>query len=154
MIDCIPQRIWSWEFALEGKGRSAILSFSRGREKGKATVDGVPMVVVKEGVLQGLWSLKSNDKDVAVAQKSTPLRRTFQVSTSIGAVVLRPPSVLSRRFIVEQDGEILATITPDHPLTRRAKIDVTSSRLDFPTVCFLFWLVALTWRRRRYRAGS
>ena len=84
---------------------------------------------------------------MASAQKSTAFTRTFDVQDRSGALLLRAESAFGRSFRVERFGKVIATIFPDHPFTRRAKIEIIADACDFATVSFVFWLVVLTWRR-------
>ena len=147
MIRCRPQGICSWSFYLEGEGNRASLEFSWMSEQGTIIADGAHFEVRKHGVLSGHWTLDHAGQEIASAQKSSAFTRTFEIESPMGSLVLRAESSFTRRFRVERSGDLVATISPDHAFTRRARIGILARDCDFPTICFLFWLTALTWRR-------
>jgi len=147
VIRCRPDGICSWNFLLDGEGHRSVLEFNWLGEQGVLTVDGKRFDVRKHGTFSGHWTLDHAGSEMVSAQKSTTFTRTFEVQGPHGALVLRAESAFGRSFRVERSGNVIATIFPDHPLTRRAKIEIFTGKLDFATVSFLFWLVVLTWRR-------
>lgn len=149
IIRCIPMGIFSWAFRLEGEGHSASLRLDSFVEQGVIVADDIEFEVKKHGVLSGRWTLERAGQQVASAQKCDPFTRTFDIQTPGGSLVLRAESAFLRDFRLEHSGELLATISPDHLFTRRATIETLANDLDLPTICFSFWLAALTWRRRR-----
>ena len=147
MIRCRPKGIFSWDFCLEGDGHFASLEFNWFDEQGTITADGTPFEVCKHGVLSGHWTLNHLEREIVSAQKTSAFTRTFEIQSPSGSVVLRAESPLGRSFRVEGADELLATISPDHLLTRRATIETHVQNWDFPTISFSFWLAVLTWRR-------
>jgi hypothetical protein len=73
--------------------------------------------------------------------------RTIELSFAETTLTLRAESAFGRSFLGEFNARTLFTIKPVHLLTRRAVIETFGEELDFPTLCFSFWLVALMWRR-------
>jgi hypothetical protein len=147
MIRCIPKGIFSWNFALEGEGHNASLDFTWLGEQGTITADGTPFDVCKHGIASGHWTLNHEGRHVITAQKASALFRTFEIQDLHQTLVLRAESPFGRRFRIEQTNDIVATIVPDHVLTRRATIETIAQNCDFTTISFSFWLAVLTWRR-------
>jgi hypothetical protein len=147
MIRCIPKGICSWNFSLGGDDHHATLEFNWGNEQGNITADEMPFKVRKHGMLSGHWTLDRGEEQVATGKKNTAFTRTFEIQDSTDNLVLLAESALTRSFRVERSGDVIATICPDHAFTRRATIDTLAQDLDFTTLAFSFWLVALTWRR-------
>ena len=147
MIRCIPTGICSWNFSLDGAGHHADLEFRSFSDQGVLTADGITFDV-KPSAFSGPWTLARGGSSIASARKTRALTRTIEIEgTEHDLLTLRPESFLGRSFRVERSGVVISRIRPDHPLTRRATIEALPEGLDFPTVCFLFWLVALMWRR-------
>jgi hypothetical protein len=147
MIHCKPKGLCSWDFFLDGEAHHASLEFNWLGEQGTITADEEPFEVRKHGMLSGYWTLNHGGGTVASAQKSSPFTRTFEVQTADASLLLRAESAFGRSFCVEHSEEVIATIRPDHAFTRRATIETLAQKWDFPTLCFAFWLVVLTWRR-------
>ena len=114
---------------------------------GAILIDGTRFEVRKHGFLSGQWTLEHEGIAAASAQKSNPFTRTFEVRAAGDDFVLRAQSAMGRTFLVERGERTVATIAPEHPFTRRARIECQSDECDFVTLCFLFWLAAITWRR-------
>lgn len=154
MIRCLPTGICSWNFSLEGAGHHADLEFRSFSDQGMLTMDGITFDVNKPSPFSGHWTLDRGGSSIASARKTSALTRTIEIQTaSHDLVTLRPESSLGRSFRVERSGVVISRISPDHPFTRRATIESFPEGLDFPTVCFLFWLVALMWRRNAQAAA-
>ena len=147
MIRCKPKGICSWDFFLDGEDHHANLEFNWLGEQGAITADDTSFEVRKHGRLSGHWTLDQGRESVASAQKSSAFTRTFEIQSAEDTLVLCAESAFGRGFRVERSGQVLATIRPDHAFTRRATIEAFGPKWDFPTVCFAFWLVVLTWHR-------
>ena len=154
MIRCQPKGICSWNFFLEGDGHRASLDFNWLSEQGAIIADGTPFDVQKHGVFSGQWTLNHAGKQIATAQKSTVFTRTFEILAPDGTLVLRAESPFGRSFRIERSGEVIATIAPVHPFTRRATIATGVPDGDFTTISFSFWLVVITWRRAANNSDS
>jgi hypothetical protein len=129
------------------------LEFNLMSEQGTLIADGAHLEIRKHGVLSGNWTLDGSGREIASAQKSSAFTRAFEIESPMGSLVLRAESAFTRRFVVERSGNVIAIISPDHAFTRRARIETLARDLDFPTLCFSFWLAALTWRRAASRSS-
>lgn len=143
----MPRGICSWDFRLDGDGHQATLEFNWVGEQGYITADGVSFEVCKHGMLSGHWTLDSAGVEIASGQKSTAFTRTFEIRDRKETLLLRAESPFGRSFRIERSGDVIATVFPDHLLTRRATIETLDCKVGFITICFSFWLVVLTWRR-------
>lgn len=146
MINCIPMGICSWNYRLSGLGQNATMTFNWFTEEGDINVNGVGFQISKGGMFSGHWTLNSGGQTIASAQKG--FTRHFDVKDSTGQATLKARSPFGRSFDV-YNGSLVATIKPHHALTRRATIRVLDPKQNFATLTFMFWLVALTWRRRQ-----
>jgi hypothetical protein len=147
MIRCKPKGMFSWDFSLEGEGHHASLEFNWFGEQGTIAADGEWFEVRKHGMFSGHWTLNHDRRSVASARKTSAFTRTLEIQDAEGTLLLRAESAFGRSFHVERRGEVIAAIRPDHAFTRRATIVTRRWEWDFPTACFAFWLVVLTWRR-------
>ncbi len=153
MIYCEPKRLFTWDYTIRGEGHDAVLSRNWIGEQGSLVIDGIEFEVEKHGFTSGMWTMYRQSVEYAVAQKTRPATRSFEIQAPSGLISMRPMSPLKRSFILERSDEMVGTVKAVHPFTRRAQIDLSPSEDDFPAVCFAFWLAILTWKRRR-RAGS
>lgn len=148
VILCAPRHPFSSTFALEGDGSEAELRFGWVTETGEIAANGRSFTVAKRGAMSGSWVIEEEGHAVAEAKKTSPLTRTFVVDGPMGSLALSASSPWRRAFSVEGEaGEHIATITPDHAFTRRSSIRLFVEDYHWPTVCFLFWLAVMAWRR-------
>ena len=146
MIRCTPQSICSWDFQLEGEGHRASTQCNWASEQGSIVADGVDFDVSKHGLGSGRWTLERAGEVITTAQKAT-LRRTFELESPMGPLLLQAESMFGRAFRLERSGRAVASVRTEHAFTRRATIELHEVDLHWPTVCFSFWLAVVTWRR-------
>ena len=147
VIECRPQGFLSRVFSLDGDDYSATLKTDWLTEQGEIMVDGEQCIVRKHGPLSGHWSLEIEGQEYASAQKASLFTRTFEISSPMGELRLVADSIFTRCFRIECDGEVIATIRPNHIFTRHSKIELTTVDFDSLTISFAFWLVLISWRR-------
>ncbi len=153
MIRCNPQGMFSGNYDLRGEGHSGTLTFNWLSEQGMLVADRSRHRIRKEGMLSGRWVLLKGSRKVATAQKSNPFSRTFEINDDDGALTLRASNMIGRTFRLERGVSLVARISPLHPLTRKSQIVTTRRHVDFTTLAFAFWLVALTRRRSSQSAA-
>lgn len=154
MIQCTPQSLCSWNFYLVAESNHASVEFNWLNEQGRILGDGTLLDVRKAGMMSGFWTLEAAGKTIASAQKASPFTRTFAMHDVDGTLSLEAESAFGRSFRLARPGAPVATITPDHPFTRRSSINVLSPKCEFTTLCFAFWLAVLTWRRAASSAAG
>jgi hypothetical protein len=147
MIRCKPKGLCSWDFFLDGEGHHGSVEFNWLGEQGAIIADGIPFEVCKHGLFFGHWTLDRNREPVASAQKANLFTRTFEIQHNQESLSLCAAFAFGRSFCLQHSERVIATIRPDHAFTRRATIETFAQTEDFPTLCFAFWLVVLTWRR-------
>ena len=146
MIRCTPKGICSWNFLLDGDDHHADIALKWFGEQGGITADGVRFEIRKHGGFRRKWTLERLGAVVAWAQQSM-FTGTFEVGSASGSFTLLAERTFGRRFRIERSDRTVATISPAHPFTRRSTIETFAEDCDFATLCFCFWLTALTWRR-------
>ena len=147
LILCSPRSVFSTNFDLEGDGHTGSVYLNWMNEQGNVRADRQDFIARKLGVFSGQWILVEQGSTIAEAKKRSVFTRTIEMQSPMGALVLRPISMMGRSFVVERSGEVIATIIPEHILTRRSWIMIDVPEYDWPTICFVFWLIAMTWRR-------
>jgi len=144
---CRPVSFFKWDFIVDGPGYLANLNFNWFTESGHVLINGTRYHVQKQAMFAGHWLLLLEGKQSATAQKSNAIQRKIEIEDAGGRYLLRADSAFRRVFCLEHEGSLAASFTPNHPLTRRARIAIHDERLKTPTVLFAFWLVVLMWRR-------
>ncbi len=114
-------------------------------EQGSIEIDAQRLAVVKHGVMSGDWSLNASGETIATAVKPNPFTRRFELTASQDSYELAAKA-MSRRFDLRQDGTTVASIAPDHLLTRRSSVQVDES-IPIELTAFAFWLAVLCWKR-------
>ncbi len=147
VIRCLPMGVCSWNYRIDGLGRKVEIRFDWLSETGAILIKGNELRIKKHGMRSGKWTLEMDGNLLAAAKKRDVFTRTVDIADESGSYVLQAVSALGRTFNLTLDEQIYAVLKPDHAMTRRASIEVRSSDVEFTTLVFAFWLVALMWKR-------
>lgn len=147
MLTCVPQSICSWDYQIRGAScGAAAVTMNFLSEQGKITLGNSELTVNKQGVFSGRWALEDRGKTVADANKPNALFRSFELGIGSLRFIVEAHSGLTRSYDIRSAAKILGIIRPEHPFTRRARIECTAEVPEIAQL-FAFWLVVLTWKR-------
>ena len=146
--ECLPQGICSWNYRISGPDHTGATRLEWLRGAGVLTLDGHDYGVRKDGRWEASWTVDLGDSQL-IAHRLQLFARTFTLSTPVGEWTLAPSRVLGRNYSLERQGSVACVFRPMHLFTRRATIEVCPGTVDFPTMLFAFWLVAMNWRREQ-----
>jgi hypothetical protein len=90
--------------------------------------------------------LTADQEVLARATKESAFVRRFVVRTGDRELILEPAALFARSFRLVENGLIVGYVIPDHLFTRACTLEFPDD-LSAPVQVFLFWLVALLWRR-------
>ena len=153
-IEARPKHLFSWGFDLHTQhGPLATMDMSWLREGGSFEWQGAAYTLGRESWLVGDFLLQSQGKTVARAVKENSFLRKFQVQIGARDLVLKAASPFGRPFILMEDACVIGNISPHHPFTRSSAIELPDD-LQVPVQVFLFWLVALMWKRAANNAAG
>ena len=145
MLTCLPQSLCSWNYRILGAATDdATVTFRWLNEGGEIFYDGQEYVIQKQGLMSGHWTLERDGEVYADAQKS--LLRHFDVRFGELQLTVKAERPFTRCFQILIADDLVGTIRPQHPLTRRATIECADSVPELAQL-FSFWLAVLTWRR-------
>ncbi len=144
-IQAFPQFL-TWSYTLhDDAGHTIRLVAAFMRERASFTFEGTQYSIARPGLMVGPFELRDERGLVAAAQKAA-MRRSFEVATSAGELLLAADFVFTRAFSIQRQGRVIGHVKPEHAFTRRAVLDVDAD-VCVPEGVFLFWLAMLTWRR-------
>jgi hypothetical protein len=155
MVTCLPTSICSWNYRVlglpAGEGTTEINWFS---EQGRLSLGGATYEVVKHGPMSGEWTLENRGEIVATARKPSMLTRTAIVTFGEATLTVHAVSPFSRVFellVGERDvhraaARVVGRVRPVHPFTRRGVMECDAAVPQLVQM-FVFWLVAMSWRR-------
>ena len=154
MLEARPKGWLSWRFELCAGGR-AIVSMDMAwlTEGGSFVWEGVEYGLSREGLWSGDFVLQAGGDTPARAAKPSAFLRRFDVHVGSRHLTLEAASALTRKFHLVENGSVVGAVTPLHPFSRRCTI-VFPDDLTLPVQVFLFWLVALIWRRAANAAAA
>lgn len=142
----MPNGIFSWGYSILQDGTAiADIDMSWVRERAEVTIAGHHFTVCRTSVLRGTFELQSGDGVLAHAQKAA-FFRAFNVGFTDRNLELKALSIFTREFGLFEHGVQIGRIGPTGWLTRKAVVDC-SGEVPIPVQVFLFWLVAILWRR-------
>ena len=146
MLTCVPHSVFSWNYSVSGLASGvAQVGFPLLFGEGRIAVDGVEFAVRTQGWGRAHWSLERGGTIVAVAVKRGVLRPSFDVDCDGRAYVLKPQGLVGRGYDLHAGDALVGTIEPEHPLTRKARVDC-GGEVSETVQLFAFWLVAAIWR--------
>jgi hypothetical protein len=171
MLTCTPLSLCSWNYRVvglpAGEGMTELYMLS---EQGRLSLGGAAYEVVKHGPMSGHWTLEGGGRVVAEARKPSAMYRTMVVSCGEAALTVRAASPFTRVFEVlvgesDVDGaaardvddaadrvshgaadRVVGSVRPVHSFTRRAIMECDAAVPQLAQM-FVFWLVAMSWRR-------
>jgi len=147
VLTCLPKSLCSWDYRVLGaEDGPAELTFSWVSEQGTIRFGADEFEVVKHGPLSGHWTLESGGQVIASAQKPSAVFRAYELSMAGADFAVKPQSAFTRCFDIEFAGQVVGSIRPAHPFTRRAFIECNSQVPELVQL-FAFWLTAIAWRR-------
>lgn len=152
VLRAIPTGFFSWGFSiLEEDSEVTELDMAWFGERGRFSYEGQRYELYRQGWLNGPFVLDAGGTIVAEANKFTPFSRTFDADIGNRPVQLAAISPFTRAFGVYSGDSQIGSICPDHCFTRKATVELPED-LALPVKVFLFWLVALMWRRAAKRS--
>lgn len=149
-----PKSWCSWDFHIyDEEGESMCFLDSRLiREKARFTLGELTYDVYRDGMLSRKFTMEYQGEIYAVAKLTSIWRRRLEIEAGSEAWELIPP-LLGRKFTFYCDGKAEGRIEPQAWFTRKATIDLPD-RIHPAVQVFLFWLVAVSWKRDQEAAAS
>ncbi|UZW61933.1 hypothetical protein [Lysobacter enzymogenes] len=146
MLECTPHSVFSWNYSVSGlQLGTAELTFEALSDRGAIAIDGVRFDIRKQGWLDASWTLERDGNTVAIAKRCGMLGRSFDLTHAGAVLLLKPQTVLVRDYHLLLGDTVVGTIEPEHPLTRRARVQCDATVAEMVQL-FSFWLVAMVWR--------
>jgi hypothetical protein len=154
MLRAVPKSWFSSGYkVLENGTTVAIVDLSLVREAGELYIQGSNYRAYREGLMSGAFILESGGSILARAVKPSALYRSFEVEHGGGKYTLEAESAGFRKFALYESGERVGSVYHEHALTRKAVIDFPEE-ISLPGRIFMFWLVAILWKRASDGAAS
>ena len=147
MLTCLPLSLCSWDFRVDGLASGpASITLDFFNEQGTITIGGNECAVRKHGPWSGHWTVEYHGDVNAEARKPNAMFRSFDLQVGAASLTVKAQSPLTRCYDILSDLQVVGTIAPAHPLTRRAFVDCSPSVPELAQL-FAFWLAVVTWRR-------
>lgn len=154
VLQARPKRWLSWGFELyEAERLIATMDMTWLSEGGSFVWEGAQYTLSREGLWSGDFVLQGNGQTPARATKPSAFVRRFEVHVGSRALTLEAASLFTRKFQLIENGSVVGSITPKHALSRSCTLTFPDG-LSVPVQVFLFWLVALIWRRAENSAAA
>lgn len=146
-IQATPKHFLSWGFELHaGSAYLATVDMAWMGEGGSFEWRGQAYRLGRESWMSGNFFLKAGNQTLVTATKPSMFFREFHVQVGERELRLKAVSAFTRAFELTENGRAVGQIAPGHPFTRKCQIRLPQD-FDIPVQVFLFWLVALMWRR-------
>ncbi|ARV62982.1 hypothetical protein BZZ01_11670 [Nostocales cyanobacterium HT-58-2] len=152
MLKTIPRHWFTWNCkVLENDTPVASIEFAAWAEAGEIIIHGSRYRVYREFPYSRKFFLEENGQQIAWAEKPSVFR-VFDVKYTQIEYELKAESIF-KNFILQQDRQIIGSINPENPFTRRTSVDLPES-LPLVVRLFMVWLVLNLRRRQSRRANA
>jgi hypothetical protein len=149
-LELIPHRWLSWDFSVvRGDSVVAEIEISRWRNKGVLKVGGLHYAAYREGVIGGAFILALDATQLARAEKSNWLSRSFTIRHGEKTYRLKA-EWFGPSFILLDNGQEVGSLVPRGMFTRKTSVSLPDE-LPLPVQMFVIWL---TLYQRETDAGA
>jgi hypothetical protein len=155
MLKAVPKGWFSSKYELlNDEGVVGMIKMGFASESAEMEIEGKAYRTYREGLMHGVFLLESaNDGILASADKPSAFERSFRLTFDDRTYTLEAESALFRKFILLDNGDVIGSIYPDGILTTESTIDLPET-LPLHIRAFIFWLVALLWKRAADSAAA
>jgi hypothetical protein len=135
-----------WEIR-RGDELVATLAMRMLRERCTIEADGVTVEAERRGVLRPEYTLKSNEKTLAVVRKTSMVRTRYVLDLGGVEINIRQAGWTGRRFLISRGESEIGLVQRSGWWGQRAMINLPS---EWPLglKIFVFWIIALAWRHQ------
>jgi hypothetical protein len=149
-LELIPHSWLSWDFSvMQGDSVVAEIELSRWREKGVLKVGGLHYAVYREGAISGAFILALDTTQLARAEKTSWLSRSFTIKHGEKTYRLKA-EWFGPSFILLDNGEKVGSLVPRGMFTWKTTVSLPDE-LSVPMQMFVIWL---TVKQRETDAGA
>jgi hypothetical protein len=149
-LELIPHSWLSWDFSvMQGDSVVAEIELSRWREKGVIKVGGLHYAVYREGAISGAFILALDSTQLARAEKTSWLSRSFTIKLGEKTYRLKA-EWFGSSFILLGNGQKVGSLVPHGIFTRKTSVSLPDE-LPVPVQVFVIWL---TVNQRKTDAGA
>lgn len=140
----INRKAWfSWKFELLQNGApTGRLEGSGSRETGALTIGNDRYDVS----CNGSFCLAAHGAELAHAEKPRLLSRSYSVAFQGKTYTLKHPSLISSKYVLVENEQVLGTVSPKGLFKRSAVIE-NGHELPAPFMLFLGWIALILWKR-------
>lgn len=148
MLRAIPTGWWTLKYELlDNEEVVGLVEFNFGSEGAKITVAGETFSVRGEGWFNREYFLATADNSIIASAENPVFSGRFVVNFDNRTYSLEKESgLLNPNYILLDGAGVIGSIKPDGIFSRKSTIDIRGD-LPLHIQAFLFWLVALLWKR-------
>jgi len=154
-MELVPKSIFSWNFDVVDDNQSiANINLSSWREKGSIDIAGINYQICRKGLINGDIEMSCNGEILLTATKFSFLVDSYQARIGGRKFLVKKKGILSRKAVVLQDDNCVATIKPASFFTRKMTVEFSEQlSLKLYEKVFILWLVALIQKRESDSSG-
>lgn len=148
MLRAIPTGWWTLKYELlNNEEVVGLVEFNFGSEGAKITIGSEAHNVRGEGWFNREYFLESADSSIIASAENPVFSGRFVVNFNNRTYSLEKESgLLNPNYILLEGSDVIGSIARDGLFSRKSTIDIRGG-LPLHIQAFLFWLVALLWKR-------
>lgn len=138
-FELTPQSWWSWDFSvIRGDSVVAEIKIPRWRKKAVLKVDGLHYAAYREGVIGGALILALDTTQLARAERTSWLSRSFTIKQGEKTYRLKA-EWFGSSFVLLDNGQEVGSLVPRGVFTRKTSVSLPDE-LPLPVQMFVIWL--------------
>src|SRR5688500_3594621 len=154
MLHATPRSMFSWDFTIRRDDEPvAEVDMAWIRERAEVSIAGQTYVFSRESMPRGTFALRVGGQVLVSARKVSVFARAFEVELGRQRLALRAVWFWGREFGLFDGADRIGGIRPTGWPGRSAVIELPDD-IALPEQVFLFWLVAVSWRRAANAAAA
>jgi hypothetical protein len=123
------------------------------RERCTIEADGVTVEGERSGLMKPVYTLKNGERTIARVRKTSAVRTRYALDLGGAEITIRQTGWTGRQFLVSRGDEQIGSVRRRGWWGRHAEINLPP---EWPLglKIFVFWIIALAWRRQDAAAAS
>jgi hypothetical protein len=123
------------------------------RERCTIDADGITVEGERAGLLKPVYTLRNGERTVATVRKTSTIRTRYALDLGGAEITIRQRGWTGRQFLVARGDEQIGSVRRRGWWGQHAEINLPP---EWPLglKIFVFWIIALAWRRQDAAASS
>ena len=153
-IECRSRGFFqSSTYDLTGATHLAEAKFGFFTSAGEILADGTHYTIRRRGFINRVWTLECGHEIYAEAERSA-FSSIYDIESPMGQIRIERLAWFDRTYTALGTDGVICTVSPPRWFSSTSELDLFRETYDWPTICFLYWLVEDDRRAEMNSSGS